>query len=235
MKKIKVLALIPARSGSKRVKNKNIKMLNNKPLIYYSIKAAIASGVVDRVIVSTDSEEIAEIAKKYGAEVPFLRPKKLASDNSTEYEYHKHTVDWLIENEKITYDLIVNLYPTTPFRSSDTIEKAVNLFKDNFNYDSLRSVVKCSEHPYKMLTSEEKELKPFIDTGDMNDHTLSYHLLPKVYIQNASIYITKTETLKKFKNTIGEKILSFIMNDKESIDINSPIDFKLCEAMMKEG
>lgn len=241
-RKIEVLALIPARAGSRRVRNKNIRTLGGKPLIAYTIQAARKAKTIHRVIVSTDSEEIAKAAKKYGAEVPFLRPKGLAGAHSTEFEFHQHALKWLAENEGYHPDLIVNLYPTSPFRKAETIDRAVRKLLAHSTADTLRSVRKCSEHPYKMWVKgngkQSTFLKPFVDKGSKSKsgvHTLSYHLLPEVFIQNASIYIVRPKVIQKYRSTIGKKVLAFEMDEFESVDINSPVDFKFAESLLKKS
>lgn len=230
---LKIMGLIPARAGSKRVKNKNIRNLGGIPLIGYKIRAVLESMYINKIIISTDSKEIRAVAESFGIRVPFLRPSEISGDNSTELEFHQHALKWLSENENYVPDLIVNLYPTSPFVSSKTIDLAIKKIIDNPDCDSLRSVVKCSEHPYKMwIEKDEKYLEPFIKSKDDNTHTLSYHLLPKAYIQNACIYITKPETINRYKSTIGKKVLSFIMDEIESFDINTELDFKLAEIIV---
>lgn len=232
--KKKILALIAARSGSKRVKGKNIKLLHGKPLIAYTIEAAQKSRLITRVIVTTDSQEIARIARKYGAETPYLRPARIAKGSSTEYEFHQHAIDWLKHNEGYEPDVIVNLYPTTPFRMPSTIDNAIHVFLKHPLADSLRSVTKCSEHPYKMWRVQGDYLKPFVQKKDSGNHTLSYQSLPEIYIQNASIYITSPRTLRKYKSTVGKKVLRFIMDADESLDINSMYDFMLAELFLNK-
>ena len=227
-----VIALIPARGGSKRVERKNVRELNGKPLIAYTIEAALAANNIDRVIVSTDDKEIAEIALKYGAEVPFIRPIEISGDNSTEFDFHKHAYDFLVNYENYYADVIVNLYPTTPFRKSTTIDEAVEKFINSETADSLRSVRKCKEHPYKMWTLNGDMLNRFVQSNNPASQTLSYHLLPEVYIQNASIYISKTKVLNKYNNTLGESILYFEMDEIESIDINYELDFEFTEYLI---
>ncbi len=230
--KPKVLALIPARSGSKRVKNKNIRSLGGKPLIVYTIEAALKAKLVDRVIVSTDSEKIAAIARKYGAEVPFLRPRGLAGSGSTELEFHQHALGWLSENEGYVPDLVVNLYPTTPFRKASTIDRAVKKMLAAPRVDSLRSIRKCSEHPYKMWKVKGEFAEPYVQKRDSQSHTLAYHQLEPVFIQNASIYITRPRVLSRYRSTIGKTVFAFEMSDEESVDINTPLDFFLAETLM---
>lgn len=230
-----ILALIPARSGSKRVKNKNIRILGGKPLIAHTIEAAKKSELVTRVIVSTDSKRIAGIAKKFGAEAPFLRPKRLAAKNSTEYEFHLHALIWLRDHEGYVPDLIVNLYPTTPLRKSSSIDRAITMILEHPRADSLRSVRLCSEHPYKMWVKKGPYLSPFVRTDDARAHTLSYQMLPRVLIQNASIYIVKPSIVLRNRTTIGKRVLAFVMDETESIDINSPLDLATAEVAMKRN
>ena len=157
-----ILGFIPARRGSKRVPNKNIKLLDGKPLIAYTIEAAKASKQVNRIVVSTDSQEIASVAKTFGAEVPFLRPAAIAKSDSTEMQFFRHALDWFWENQQYEPGLIVLLYPTSPFRKSQSIDKAVAAIRQHPEAHSLRSVRLCSEHPYKMWTIEnDGYLKPF--------------------------------------------------------------------------
>jgi len=231
---MKVLAIIPARSGSKRLPSKNIKNLAGKPLIAYTIEAAKKSGSIGKIIVSTDSPKIRKISLEYGAEVPFLRPASISKSSSTEMEFIEHALSWLEEREKYIPDLIVILYPTAPFRKSASIKAAVNFMKFNYQFDSLRSVRLCEEHPYKMWIVQGEDLRPFIRNVNSNMHTMSYQSLPKVYIQNANIYIARYNTIKKYGSPIGKKVAPFIMDDIESVDINNYLDFKIAEILIKE-
>ena len=232
---MKILAFIPARSGSRRIPKKNIKLLKGKPLIAYTIEAAKKSKYINRIVVSTDSEEIAEVSRKYGAEVPFLRPKEISQENSTEMQFFEHALDWFLKNENYEPDLIVLLYPTSPFRKPESIDKAIEKMLKNPEADSLRSIRLCSEHPYKMWVIEKGYLKPFMREKNMNIHTLSYQLLPTVYIQNASIYITKPSTIKDKKSPTGDMIIPFIMDEMESIDINNRLDFLFVEMIIRKS
>lgn len=230
---MKILAFIPARGGSQRIPNKNIKLLHGKPLMAYTIEAAKKSRHINRIVVSTDSEEIAAVARDYGAEIPFLRPKDIARTDSTEMQFFEHALDWFEKNENYQPDLIVLLYPTSPFRKPESIDKAIEKILQHPEADSLRSVRLCSEHPYKMWVIQDRYLNPFVEGKDANIHTLSYQLLPTVYIQNASIYITKPATIKEQKSPTGNIIIPFIMEETESIDINNPIDFDFAEMVMR--
>jgi N-acylneuraminate cytidylyltransferase len=230
-----ILALIPARAGSKRVANKNILQLGDKPLIAYTIEAAKRSDLITRILVSTDSEDIASVSRAFGAEVPFLRPCEISQSDSTEMQFFIHALDWLSEHEGYNPDLIVLLYPTSPFRKSESIDLAIEKIQAHPEADSLRSVRLCSEHPYKMWVTESQYLQPFVKTTDQNSHTLSYQLLPTVYIQNASIYITRPRTIFEKGSPTGDVIIPFIMDELESVDINTPLDFKFAELLIKEN
>ncbi len=231
----KILGFIPARAGSKRVPLKNIKPLCGKPLIGYTVEAALQSRYIDRVVVSTDSSELADVARQYGAEIPFLRPSEIAQSTSTEMQFFTHALQWFKEKEDYEPDVIVLLYPTSPFRKTATIDRAIELFIAHPEADSLRSITACTEHPYKMWTiNDDNLLESFVKTDIKNAHTLSYSMLPEVYIQNASIYITKPSTIYEKGSPTGDVIIPFVMDALESIDINIPLDFKLAEIMMEE-
>lgn len=231
---MEILGFIPARGGSKRIPKKNIKLLAGKPLIAYTIEAAKKSKHINRILVSTNSKEIASAAKQYDAEVPFLRPASISRSDSTEMAFFEHALDWFSKNENYEPDLIVLLYPTSPFRKPESIDKAIEEMLRHPEADSLRSIKLCSEHPYKMWVIEKAYLRPFVKEEDSNIHTFSYHLLPTVYIQNASIYITKSSTIRNKKSPTGDKIIPFIMDEIESIDINNPLDFQFAEMIMRD-
>lgn len=228
---MKILAFIPARAGSKRIKNKNLQDLNNSPLISYTIMAAKQSRYINRVVVSTDSKRIAAVSEKYGAEVPFLRPAGIAGSKSTEMQFFSHALKWFKENEGYSPDLIVLLYPTAPFRRSESIDEAIKTILKFPNAHSLRSITPCSEHPYKMWTIKGGLLEPFVRTKIPNAHTLPYSMLPRIYTQNANIYITKPSTIFNQKSPTGRIILPFIMGEFESVDINNPADLLFARAM----
>tara|TARA_A100001015_G_scaffold198810_1_gene221867 strand:+ start:862 stop:1374 length:513 start_codon:yes stop_codon:yes gene_type:complete len=146
----KILAVIPARAGSKGITKKNIVNLQNVPLIAYSIEAAKRSNLVTRIICSTDSQEIANIAVKYGAEVPFLRPKEISKDNSTDLDAFKHVINWLHENESYNPDLILQLRPTSPLRTVQMIDDSISIMIKERSYDSLRSISQSIHTTYKI-------------------------------------------------------------------------------------
>jgi len=234
---MKMLCLILARGGSKRVPHKNIKSLAGKPLISYTIECAKHSNFINRIIVSTDDKEIAKVANKYGAETPFLRPDNISKDTSTELEAFKHALSWLKENENYEPDMIVKLFPTSPFRKTESVDRAIELLLNNSQADSVRSVTLCSEHPYKMWTIEQNYLKSLIPPQQKpkEAHTLSYQLLPTIYIQNASIDVTRPKNIWEQESITGKNIIPFIMDEYESLDVNTSLDFQLAELLMKHN
>ena len=198
---MKIVAIIPARAGSRSIKNKNLIQIKNKPLIYYSINSAKKSNLINRIIVSTDSKKIKEVAKRYGAEVPFLRPKKISGFLSRDIEYLKHCINWL-KKENYIPDLLVLLRPTTPFRETKIINKAIKLVIKNKS-DSLRSVSVAKETPYKMWKKRGKFILPFFKTNYPRQK------LDKFYWQNGYVDIIKPSTIKKYRNELGKKILFY--------------------------
>jgi len=234
---LKILCLILARGGSKRIPKKNIAPLRGEPLIAYTIECAKKSKYINRIIVSTDDAEIAAVARKYGAEAPFFRPAEISQADSTELEAFKHALEWLKQNEGYEPDLIVKLFPTSPFRKAETVDKAIELLFTNPDADSVRSVTLCSEHPHKMWTIEGNRLKSLIPVEQKlkEAHTLSYQVLPKVYIQNASIDVTRPSNIWEKDSITGTEIIPLMMDEIESLDINQPIDFELAEVIIKKG
>ncbi len=226
---VKILCIIPARSGSKGIPNKNIKLFRGKPLLAWCIEQASKSIYDMRIIVSTDSEEYKNIALKYGAEVPFLRPKEISGDLSTDYECFKHCVDWLLLNENYTPDIILQLRPTSPTRKVEDINESLTIFiKNRDNYDSLRSVIEIDKSPYKMYNVNGNELIPIFK--EINNITEPYNqcrqILPKCYLHNGYIDIFNCSILKN--NTIsGNKIYSYVMNEEDNVDIDLEKDWVL--------
>ena len=170
------IAIIPARSGSKGIPGKNIAPLLGHPLIAYSIAASLASHSISRTIVSTDSEEIAEIARRYGAEVPFLRPAEFSTDISTDRDFLLHSIAWLADHEKVQPDYIVHLRPTTPLREPEVIDKAVRLLYDHVSATSLRSAHVASKTPYKWFEMDSSGYFRGIRPDDLRPE---YYNLPR--------------------------------------------------------
>tara|TARA_X000001036_G_scaffold432849_1_gene469439 strand:- start:56 stop:787 length:732 start_codon:yes stop_codon:yes gene_type:complete len=224
---MKIIALIPARSGSKGVPNKNIKRLGQLPLIAYSILLARMLEEVDRIIVSTDSEEYSLIAKGFGAEVPFLRPKNISGDLATDFDVFKHCVKWLEKNENYKPDLILHLRPTTPLRNPLIIRDALKTLK-NKSATSLRSGHKAAESPFKWFLKDENGFfKGFQD--NFNSHTINMprQLFPDVYIPDGYIDIIKTETIIKQESLHGDKM--FVFESPICYEVDNDEDFKFLQ------
>lgn len=212
------LALIPARSGSKSIKNKNIRLLAGKPLIAYSIQHALQSRHVTRTIVSTDSEQYAEIARRYGAETPFLRPAELARDLSTDLEVFVHALTWLAEHEDYHPDVCVHLRPTYPFRRPDDIDQMIDLLRQHPEADAVRSVAPAPETPFKMWFVEaDGYLRPVVSEIP-EAHNLPRQALPPAYLQNACIDVIRTRTLLEGRSMTGQHILGYVMDHNYDID-----------------
>lgn len=227
MKKYRYIAVIPARSGSKGLKNKNIKIMQGKPLIYWSIKAGMSSNLIERVIVSTDSNLYANIAKKYGAEVPFLRPKKISKDNSTDYEFFTHVIKKL----KLTEDcLLINLRPTTPYREQKVLTRAISIFNKNLNYfSSLRSIHKMSESSFKTFTLNENRISSINKKYSLESANKPRQSFSDTYQANGYIDILKVSHIMKNKNLYGNNCYGFLT--KTSYEIDNLEDFKLIEKL----
>ena len=232
----KAIALIPARSGSKRVKDKNILKINGHPLLAYTISLALKSKIFDRVICVTDSKEYKKIAQKYGAEVPKLRPKKYSGDKSSDIEW----VMWIMRETKgiEDYEIFSILRPTNPLRKITTISKAFKLFKKKKTFDSLRAVNKCKQHPAKMWYFKNNRLLPVLKNIENNKvplHSQQYANLPAIYAQNASLEIAWTKILKKKNPSIsGKKILGFESPGEEGFDINNQEDLILLKYLIRK-
>lgn len=225
-----MIALIPARGGSKGLPGKNIKDLNGKPLIAYTIEAALQAKHITEVIVSTDSEEIAAVAKEYGANVPFLRPSDLAGDNSKAIDAYLYTIERLIAEYNKTIEHFVVLLPTSPLRSSKNIDEAIELFWDK-QADSVISLT-ASEHPptwYKTINASGI----VSDFFENSDNSLNRQEVKETYIPNGAIYVFNYLFLRESLNYYSDKTYAYIMDTRCSIDIDTQLDFEFAEFLMK--
>jgi len=227
---MKILGLVPARGGSKGIKNKNIRNFAGKPLINHSIKILKEIKSIDKIIVSTDSKKIAQIAKNYGAEIPFLRPKKISQDNTPMLDVLKHCVNYLKKSENYVPDAILLLQPTSPIRNSKMILQAINLLK-NSNATSVISVAEVKTYPYLSFSNKGKFLKPLYPKFEKN--TLRQKQKP-VYFPTGSFYIFKTSNLSNYNSLYGPRILPFIIKEKQlNVDIDVPFDWFVAEMITK--
>jgi len=231
-----IVALIPARAGSKRVPDKNIRPLAGHPLIAYTVAAALASRIFTDVIVSTDSERYAEIVKYYGAQVPFLRPADLAGDQSPDIEWLQFTLNRLQEAGR-NYDCLSILRPTSPFRMPATIQRAWQEFSTQIGVDSLRAVEKCNQHPGKMWVVRGKRMMPLLPLGPAEQpwHSSQYPSLPEIYVQNASLEIAWTRVIFEDRTIAGNVVMPFFTTDYEGFDVNNEYDWQLAENMVQSG
>lgn len=225
-----ILAIIPARGGSKGVPKKNIKLLSGIPLIGYTLLEAKKSNYIDKIVVSTDDKEIAKIAMEFGGKVPCLRPKELSTDTSTTVECIMHMINYLQEKENYRPDYICLLQCTSPLRTSDDIDGAIEKLL-TVDFDGIISVCESEVNPYWTNIFENDKLQFFIEEGK---NITRRQDLPKIYRYNGAIYIIKTNIFLKEKSFETDNMTGYIMANDNSIDIDTLTDFKIAETLMKE-
>ncbi len=224
---MKNIAVIPARSGSKGLKNKNIKLLNGKPLLVYSIEAALKSELFDCVHVSTDSEQYADIAREYGANVPFLREEELATDSAGTWDVLRRVVEQYKELGK-TFDTVCLLQPTSPLRDGEDIQKAYQIYRKK-EADSVISVCEAEHSPLLCnVLDEEGSMQGFINMNKIGRR----QELSKCYRLNGAIYIQRIELLMKKQDLYGERSYAYVMEKLHSVDIDDAFDFLMAEAAL---
>ncbi len=231
------IAFIPARQGSERLPMKNIKELSGAPLIAYSIQSALKSGRFDEVVVSTDSPEIATIARDWGARVPRLRPPQYSGSLSPDIEWVQHAIDDLTQFPKEEIDCIAILRPTNPLRSSITIKSAMDVFKQNTWADSLRAMELTFIHPGKMWrVNDQMEAVPYLDQSNevIPTHSRPTQSLEKLWVQNAALEITRLSSLIHSNSISGSRVMGFEMPEFEGFDVNTPMDWQILEFLVQE-
>jgi CMP-N,N'-diacetyllegionaminic acid synthase len=232
------VALVPARSGSERVPGKNVMPLAGHPLLAYTIAAAHEAGVFDEVVVSTDSEEVAEIARRYGAETPALRPAEIATSVSPDIDWVLHVLD-VLERGGQTFDLFSILRPTSPFRTGATIRRAWNQLLDlDGRADSIRAVEPVKQHPGKMWVLDGELMRPFLPQADEGTPTYSTQTkaLPPVWVQNSSLEIAWAHVARGARPEIaGERVAPFFTEGAEGFSIDYPEDVGVAEALIAQG
>ena len=235
---LKTLAIIPARGGSKGLPNKNILPLAGHPLIAYSIAAAKASPLIDRVIVTTDSEIIANISKKYGAEIPFLRPEELAGDFTTDIETFQHALAWLKENEGYVPDLVFQLRPTSPIRFLGEIEHCIQMLSENEAAQSVRTITPSPITPYKMWTLPEENgfMRPLLSVEGMDEpFNMPRQKLPKTYWQTGTYDLIRWNVIMVQNSMTGKNILPMVIENEMSIDIDDMTSFVKAEEILRNN
>jgi CMP-N,N'-diacetyllegionaminic acid synthase len=227
----KIIVIIPARSGSKSLPNKNILPLNDKPLLCYSVDYALTCKSVNKVVVSTDSEYIASIAKECGAEAPFLRPSEYSQDSTRDYPVIKHALNYFDAIDEI-FDIYILLRPTSPMRPSGLIEKAIAILAENPSASSVRSVAKIKEHPYRAWRiASNGSMKGYVD-GIEESYNIPRQELPDIYLQTGDIEAIRRETLLN-RSVSGGSVYPLIIEHDEMVDIDNIIDFKNAEIKLK--
>lgn len=237
MAKPKMLAVVQARSGSKGVPGKNIRPLMGKPLMGWIIEAAKRCRNIDRLILSTDSPEYAEIGRSFGAETPFLRPAELAADSAVDLQVLTHALGWLKEKEGYEPDVTVRLQPTNPTFPTELIDKGIETLLSRPDADSLRPVALSPKHPFKMWrwTSDGSLIEPFMQTGLIEPHNMGRNQLPPVLVQVGAMDVVRTNVILQKKSMAGSKVLGLMVGDPLwTVNIDSELDFLLAEAALKE-
>lgn len=231
-----VLALIPARGGSKSIPRKNIRPFAGHPLIAWSIAAGLAAETVTRVIVSTDDPEIAEVGCKYGAEAPFIRPAEFSQDHTPDLPVFQHALRWLAENEDYHPEILVQLRPTSPLRRVDHIDQAVYRLLERPEADAVRTVCVPFQNPYKMWRiAPDGFMRPLIETEFPEPYNMPRQALPEVYWQTGYVDAAWADTILTQNSMTGRNILPLVINPSEWIDIDSPDDWRRAERLLESG
>jgi N-acylneuraminate cytidylyltransferase len=233
---LEVLALIPARGGSKSIPRKNIRPFGGHPLLAYSIATGLQAESVTRVIVSTDDEEIAELSRGYGAEVPFMRPVELAQDDTLDLPVFVHALQWLESEEEYHPEVVVQLRPTSPLRPRDCVDRAVELLLSSPAVDSVRGVVPSGQNPYKMWRIDENgRMAPLLKTDFDEPFNMPRQKLPATYWQTGHIDAIRTTTIVEKNSMSGEVIIPLLIDPRYVVDIDTSRDWERAEWLMSQG
>lgn len=228
---IKVVGLITARGGSKGIPQKNVKALAGKPLIAWTIEAALGSSLLERVIVSTDDEEIARTAREWGADVPFMRPAELAQDDSPHLAVIRHAIGWLESEQKTEFDYLLLLQPTSPLRSTEDIDQAIALAEEK-DADAVVSVCLTHDHPFlSKRVAEDGRLSDFMEKPQ---GYLARQRLPPAYSLNGAIYLVRRSVLVERDDWYTERAFAYIMPPERSLDIDTPWDLHLVDLILRD-
>lgn len=226
---MKVLAIIPARGGSKGIPKKNIQSVVGKPLIGHAILHAKKSKYINKIIVSTDDRKIAEIVSSYGAEIPFMRPKKLAKDDSSIIDVIKHTIDHIKAYDSYKPDVIVILQPTSPLRTTKLIDDSIEILKRS-KASSVITVSKIKKHPFSSFWLKKGLLRPFKQDFTRYHQRQKY---PDLYFPSGDVYAFWCKTLEKYGSIYGPKIKPMIVENDVALDIDTPFDLFIAEMKLK--
>lgn len=225
------LVIIPARGGSKGVPKKNIRLLNGKPLIAWTIETALRTSSLTRIVVSTDDDHIARIAGEYGAEIPFMRPSELAQDDTPDLPVYLHALSWLAQHQNCHPDIVVWLRPTSPLRSSEDIENAIRILNET-GADCVRSVCLTEHHPYWMKKLDGDRLVPFMDGIDDRKY-YRRQLLPPAYRLNGAVEVIRCQKVIENGQLYGGNLAGYIMPPDRSLDLDGEMDFALAEMVLQ--
>lgn len=233
-----VLAIVPARGGSKAMPRKNLCPLLGRPLIAWALDVARAARLVSRTIVSTDDEEIAEVARGLGAEVPFLRPSELARDLSTDVEFLLHALDWLRDHEGYTPEVVVRVPPTSPLSTGAYLDEGIRTLLETPGADAVRPIVEASKHPYKMwrISTDGRWLEPFLPpsvTGFEAPQDLPRQVYPKAYIHTGAMDVIWVRTLRTYRTKTGVRLGYFFMRPEDAVNIDDEVDLALAEVLLR--
>jgi len=228
--------VVPARGGSRSIPRKNIKLFAGHPLLAYSIAAGLQAKSVTRVIASTDDEEIAEVARSYGAEVPFLRPAELAQDHTTDLPVFQHALDWLRREEQYVPEIVVQLRPTSPIRPLDCVDRAVEILLEDTQADSVRGVVPSGQNPYKMwIIQDSGSMTPLIGDGPREAYNRPRQDLPPTYWQTGHIDAIRTSTVVEKGSMSGDLILPLLIDARYAVDIDTDSEWRRAERLVEEN
>ena len=227
------VALIPARSGSERVPDKNVRPLAGHPLLAYAIAAAREAGVFDRIVCSTDSGKIAEVAQRYGAEIPFLRPTELATSTSPDIEWITHALDQFDEH----YDLFAIVRATNPFRGGDVLRRGFEQLLATPEADSVRAVELVKQHPGKMWVVDGRTMRPLLDQSQLQVawHAGQYQALPPIYVQNSALEIAWTRVVSQTGTREGKVVAPFFTEGYEGFNIDDEEDWERARRLLDAG
>ena len=230
-----VVALVPARGGSKSIPRKNLRDLGGHPLIAWSIAAGAAAATVGDVLVSTDDPEIADVAREYGADVPFLRPDELARDETPDLPVFEHALRWLEGERGWRPEIVVQLRPTSPFRGEGMVDDAVRLIRSHPDASSLRAVTASSQNPFKMWRPDGHHLSPLL--GELGDELFNEprQRLPPTYWQTGHVDAVRPHTILEDASMTGKRILSFVVDPRYAVDIDTPEQWAFAEWLLQRG